>query len=85
MKEHVKRMFNEITELNEKIKKLEKFFKGEEIKNVSDMGVILLQEQYHIMWSYLYVLNHRINYEIMQKNCTVEELENYTKNKKGSN
>lgn len=85
MKEHVKRMLNEITELNEKIKKLEKFFKGEEIKNVSDMGVILLQEQYHIMKSYLYVLNHRINYEITQKNCTVEELENYTKNKKGSN
>lgn len=61
MSEAKQRVFVEIAELREKVKKLQAFLTSEAFKKLDEDNQILLVEQGHIMNAYLIVLVKRIS------------------------
>ena len=54
------RLYNEKSELSDKVEKLESFINGENFKSVDVHQQYLLKSQVHAMRAYLMILQHRI-------------------------
>lgn len=77
MKDYVKRMCEEIHQLDEKLEKLSNFLKKKpEITKEED---ILLYTQRDVMDAYLRILTHRLAIEMAKENITEEEFNSLIK------